>query len=73
MSIVVVDEKYRILLGKQLRQTAGVRKGDRLIAIPYKDGVTLLSLKGKRFTASLKGFGYTEEQHEASRYLFRKE
>jgi len=56
LSVVVVDEKYRILLDRELRQTVGVSKGDRLLAIPYKDGVLLLS-QGEtlcRFTEGLQ-------------------
>ena len=70
MSVVVVDERYRIVLNRKLRQIVGVTKGDKLLAIPYKDGVLLLSLKGKRFAGSLKAFRYIEERHEASERLF---
>ena len=71
MSLVTVDEKHRVLLGKDLRSKAGLAKGERLVAIPFHGGVILLSLKGRSFKESLPGFGYIEEQHEASRFLLQ--
>ena len=70
MSVIVVDEKYRVLLPRGVRERLGISKGDRLLAIPLSGGILLLTLKGKRFAGYLKGFVYNEEEHEASRYLF---
>ncbi|RLF14308.1 MAG: hypothetical protein DRJ97_06480 [Thermoprotei archaeon] len=71
MSVVVVDGKYRVLLNKEVRRRAGIERGEELLAIPFRGGVVLLSLKGRRFEGSLDGFGFDEERHEASKYLFR--
>ncbi len=71
LSIVVVDGKYRVLLGKKLRQETGIEKGEKLLAIPFYGGMILLSLKGKHFKGSLNGFNFKEEKHEASKYLFK--
>ena len=73
LSIVVVDEKYRVLLSKELRRRAGIGKGEELLAIPFRGGMILLSLKGKHFNGSLNGFSFNEEKHEASKYLFKVE
>ena len=70
LTIVIVDEKYRVLLGKELREKVGIEKGEELLAVPFHGGIILLSLKGKRFEGSLEGFGFDEEKHEASKYLF---
>ena len=71
MSVLKVDEKYRVVLDKDVREVAGLEKGDELLAIPFRGGVILASLKGKRFVGSLSGFHYDEAAHEASKYLFR--
>jgi len=71
LSVVVVDGKYRVLLNKEVRRRAGIERGEELLAIPFRGGVVLLSLKGRRFEGSLDGFGFDEERHEASKYLFR--
>jgi len=71
MSLVTVDEKYRVLLNKEIREKVGISKGDKLIAIPIHNGILLLSLKGKSFTQYLKGFNFKEEAHEASKFLFK--
>ncbi len=72
MAVLKVDDRYRVLLDREVREFLKVRPGDRVLAIPYSDGVLIASLKGKRFKTSLPGFHYKEESHEASRYLFKK-
>ncbi len=67
-----MDDRYRVLLDREVREYLKVQPGDRVLAIPYSDGVLIASLKGKRFTTSLTGFHYREESHEASRFLFKK-
>ncbi len=67
-----VDDRYRVVLDKEVRQILRVEPGDKVLAIPYSEGVLITSHKGKRFATSLKGFAYKEESHEASRYLFKK-
>ena len=49
-----------------------VEPGDKVLVIPSSEGVLLVSLKGKRFNTSLTGFRYKERDHEASRFLFKK-
>jgi bifunctional DNA-binding transcriptional regulator/antitoxin component of YhaV-PrlF toxin-antitoxin module len=71
MSVLDVDEKNRVLLDKKVRETTGFKKGDKLIAIPFKGGVMLVSVKNKSFVGSLSNFKYNEERHEASRFLFK--
>jgi len=70
MSLLKVDKKFRVLLDKDVREVAGLEKGDELLAIPFKGGIILASLKGKSFIGSLRGFSYNEDVHEASKYLF---
>ena len=72
MGEVALDSKYRIVLDKRIRAVAGIKKGDRLVAIPFKGGVILVSPRDRRFAGSLTGFEFAEEQHEASRFIFRR-
>ena len=72
MAVLKVDDKYRVLLDREVREFLKVQPGDRVLAIPYSDGVLIASMKGKKFKTSLSGFRYKEELHEASRYLFKK-
>ncbi len=72
MAQVALDEKYRIVIDKKARDVAGLKKGDRLVVIPFKGGLILVAPQGRKYTGSLTGFGFGEERHEASRYLFRR-
>lgn len=65
-----MDDKYRVLLNKDIREKADLTGQEELVAIPFRGGVTLLSLEGKNYKGSLTGFGFDEEKHEASEYLF---
>jgi len=69
MSLVVVDSKYRVTLGREVRSKAGIDRGDRLVAIPFKGGIILVPIKGKSFKGCLDGFDFREEEHEATKYL----
>lgn len=69
---MTVDEKNRIVLTKEVRKKAGISSGDRLLAIPFRGGVILIALRGKRFAGYLKDFVYKEEEHEATKYLLGK-
>jgi hypothetical protein len=51
---------------------SGVKRKPRHGAIPYKGGVTLIDVSGKDFVGSKPGFGYKEEEHEASSFLFHR-
>ncbi|RLG50640.1 MAG: hypothetical protein DRN96_07195 [Thermoproteota archaeon] len=70
MSVVVVDSEYRIHLGREIRAKVGVEKGDRLLAIPFKGGLILVLIGGRKFSGRLDGFSFREEEHEASKLLF---
>ncbi len=67
-----VDDRYRVLLDKEVRKLLKVSPGDKVLAIPYSEGILITSLKGKQFKTSLTGFNYKETSHEASRYLLKK-
>ena len=67
-----MDDRYRVLLDREVRELLKVEPGDKVLAIPYSEGVLITSLKGKKFKTSLAGFRYKEESHEASQYLFKK-
>lgn len=71
MSVLDIDEKNRVLLDKKVRKTTGFKKGDKLVAIPFKGGVMLVNVKNKDFAGSLDNFNYKEEKHEASKFLFK--
>ena len=72
LAILTVDDRYRVLLDKEVRVFLKIAPGDKVLAIPSSEGVLITSLKGKRFKTSLSGFRFKEESHEASRYLFKK-
>ncbi len=72
MAVLKVDDRYRVLLDKEVRELLKVAPGDKVLAIPYSEGVLITALKGKRFKTSLAGFRYREENHEASKYLLKK-
>ena len=72
MGEVALDDKYRVVLDRRTRAVAGIKKGDRLVAIPFKGGVILVAPRDRNFEGSLQGFGFIEEQHEASRFTFRR-
>ncbi len=54
MSALDVDEKNRILLDKRVREVTGFKKGDRLVAIPFKGGVMLVNVKNKSFVGNFR-------------------
>lgn len=72
LGVVKVDDRYRVLLDREVRELLKVEPGDKLLAIPFSEGVLITSLKGKMFKTSLPGFRYREEVHEGSRFLFKK-
>ncbi len=69
LAVLKVDDRYRVLLDKEVRELLKVSPGDKVLAIAYSEGVLITSLKGKQFKTSLSGFRYKEESHEASKYL----
>ena len=69
---LALDAKYRVVLDKKTRKVAGINKGDRLVAIPFKGGVILVAPRDPTFAASLTGFEFEEGRHEASRFIFRR-
>ncbi len=66
-----VDAKHRVVLETGLRRTAGIGRGDELTAIAFHGGIILTSSKGERFAESLRGFGFKEEEHEATKYIVK--
>jgi bifunctional DNA-binding transcriptional regulator/antitoxin component of YhaV-PrlF toxin-antitoxin module len=72
MAVLRVDDRYRVVLDREVREFLKVKPGDKVLAIPSTEGVLIVSLKGKSFNNSLPGIKYREEDHEASRYLFKK-
>ncbi len=67
-----LDKKNRVVLDKKVREISGMKKGAKLVAIPFKGGVMLVDVTGKSFVGSLTGFAFDEEEHEASTFLFGK-
>src|SRR5271169_3301951 len=72
MSVLSLDEKSRVVLNKNVREVSGMKKGSKLVAIPFKGGVMLVDVTGKNFVGNMSGFAYQEREHEASKLLFRK-
>ena len=72
ISVLSLDEKSRVLLDKNIREVSGLKKGSKLVAIPFKGGVTFVDVTGKSFFGSRPRYAYDEEQHEASKFLFHK-
>ncbi len=72
MSLLTLDQKNRVLLDRKVRETSGLRKGARLVAIPFKGGVILVDASRKSFVGSMRGFAFNEERHEASKFLFKE-
>jgi bifunctional DNA-binding transcriptional regulator/antitoxin component of YhaV-PrlF toxin-antitoxin module len=68
---VSLDDRYRVVLDRKTRKVAGFKRGDKLVAIPIKGGVILVSPRDPRFAGSLSGFKFAEELHEASNLIFR--
>lgn len=60
------------MIPSEVRKVVGIRKGDRILVLPFAKGILLLNLKDKRFEGSLRGFKFKEEMHEASRALFKE-
>jgi AbrB family looped-hinge helix DNA binding protein len=72
MAVLRVDDRYRVVLDKEIREKLEVEPGDRVLALASTDGVLITNLKGKKFESLHPGFKFREEEHEASRYLFGK-
>ncbi len=72
MGDVALDDKYRVLLDMKTRKIAGINKRTKLVAIPFKGGIILVASMRRKFQGSLIGFRFAEEQHEASRFIFRR-
>jgi len=72
MAVLKVDDRYRVVLDREVRKFLKVKPGDKVLAIPSSEGVLMISLKGKKFNTSLPGFRYRERNHEASRFLFKR-
>lgn len=71
MSLLSLDDKNRLLLDKKIREASGLKKGAKLVAIPFKGGVMLVDVSSKSFIGSMTGFAFDEGKHEASKFLFK--
>ena len=69
---MTIDRKNRIVLDKESCAKSGFKKGAKLIAIPFKGGITLVEVSNKTYVGSLDGFSFVESEHEASKFLFRR-
>ena len=72
LGLLKVDDRYRVILDKEVREKLKIEPGDELLAIPSTDGILLTSLKGMKYESSLPGFNYREELHQAFKHLFGK-
>ncbi len=70
LAVLKVDDRYRVVLDKEIREKLQVEPGDAVLAIASTNGVLVTNLKGKKYDTLHPGFNYREEEHEASRYLF---
>ncbi len=70
MAVLKVDDRYRVVLDKEIREKLKVEPGDHVLAIPSTEGIVITSLKGKKYQSLHPGFNFKEEDHEASGYLF---
>lgn len=70
MAVLKVDDRYRVVLDREIREKLKVQPGDKVLALASTEGVLITNLKGKKFETLHPGFNYREETHEASRYLF---
>jgi len=68
-AVVVVDSKFRVVLERKVRTVAGISKGEKLVAVPFHGGVILTSAAGKKFSGSLKGFAFKEDDHAADKFI----
>ena len=72
MAVLRVDDRYRVVLDREVREFLKVEPGDKVLAIPSSEGVLMVPLKGKSFNSSLPGFRYRERAHEATHFLSKK-
>ena len=71
MNIVKVDAKNRIRIPKKLTKKIGLRPGDKLLIHLDAFKLQLIPINGKKFEGSLDGLNFKEEEHEASKFLFK--
>jgi AbrB family looped-hinge helix DNA binding protein len=53
MSIVTVSPKYQVVIPKEIRESLGLKPGQKLIALPYEGRIVFVPLKS---VAELQGF-----------------
>ncbi|HID90449.1 TPA: hypothetical protein EYP44_00630 [Candidatus Bathyarchaeota archaeon] len=71
MSVASIDDKDRVVLKSDVRAISGMRKGMRVLLVPSRGRIEILLLDGS-FSGCLDGFGYAEERHEASKFIFKR-
>jgi bifunctional DNA-binding transcriptional regulator/antitoxin component of YhaV-PrlF toxin-antitoxin module len=69
--LTTVDEKYRVSVGRDAVEESGIRRGERLVVIPFAGGIILEAEGPRKFTESLPGFAFDESRHEADAYVKR--
>ncbi|MDV3278443.1 MAG: hypothetical protein LYZ69_08275 [Nitrososphaerales archaeon] len=67
--VTTLDDKYRLAIGCDAARASGLRKGEKLVVVPFRGGFIVESSRGRKFSESLRGFAFKEEKHEASSYL----
>ncbi len=58
-----MDDRYRVVLDKEIRDKLKVEPGDHVLAIPSTEGIAITSLKGKKYQSFHPGFNFKEEDH----------
>src|SRR6266487_352831 len=56
MAVLRVDDRYRVVLDKEVREFLKVEPGDKVLAIPSSEGVLMVSLRGRASTLLSLGF-----------------
>jgi len=68
----MVDDKNRVRIPKKYNKIAGINPGDKVLIFATVNRVFIVPLRRKKFVGSLDGMNFNEEDHEASKYLFKK-
>ena len=53
MTTVTVSSKFQIVIPRELRESMGIRPGERLHALPYRGHIALVPVKAMK---SVRGF-----------------
>src|SRR6266487_3589356 len=64
LAVLRVDDRYRVVLDKEIREKLQVEPGDSVLAIASTNGVLVTNLKGRKYETLHPGFNCREEEHE---------